>query len=187
MTAVASIVTYESTTDGVTVFSYTDGNEDLITLTAAWTGNEELKAGKRVLIYYTASNYGVSGQIDLLSVVPLPGGVPKVAAVDSIPKSEPMQECSIWRSGQYLNLSSTVTFGGAAKEVSLYVDEATSSLQIPTAYVVVVPEDYAGLGVERSLYASWDISSIISAQGCEGLKVIYTNSANQPTEIKINK
>lgn len=187
MTAVASIATYESTADGVSTFSYTDNNNDLITLSAAWGGNADLKAGKRVLIYYTASQYGVSGEISLLSVTPLPGGAPKQAPLTAIPKSEPLQQCSVWRSGQYLNLSSVVTFGGAAKEVSLYIDESTANKQIPVAYIVVVPENYVGLGVERALYASWDISSIIAAPDFEGLKIIYTNSANQSTEIKIDK
>ncbi len=187
MTAVASIATYESTADGVSTFSYTDNNNDLITLSAAWKGNADLKAGKRVLIYYTASEYGVSGQISLLSVTPLPGGAPKQVDLTEIPESEPMQQCSVWKSGQYLNLSSIVTFGGAAKEVSLYIDESTSNQQIPDAYIVVVPENNGVVGVERALYASWDISSILAAPDFQGLKVKYTDSANQLTEIKIDK
>jgi len=186
-TAVASIVTYESTVNGVSTFSYTDNRGDLITLAAKWGGKDDLKAGARVLIYYTAEQYGVSGDIALLGVTRIPGGTPKTVPGVLIPESEPLQQCAVWRSGNYLNLSSTITIEGNPDEISLYIDEATARLQIPTAYVVVTPADYSTIGVERTLYASWDISKVLSAPDCEGLKVVYTNSANQPTVIKIEK
>lgn len=185
LTAVASIVTYESTENGVSTFTYTDSQESLITLSATWNGNDELQPGARVLIYYTADEYGVSGAISLLSVTRLPGGVPVVAPAADIPRSESLQQCSLWRSGEYLNISATINFAGNASQVALYVDEATAELQVPTAYVVVVPEDYSSPGVERSLYASWNISDILSAPNFEALKVVYTNSANNPSELTI--
>ncbi|MCM1310064.1 MAG: hypothetical protein NC301_03445 [Bacteroides sp.] len=175
-TAVASIVTYESTVDGETTFTYTDNNEDLITLTANWGGNSDLAAGNRTLIYYVADEYGVSGPISLLSVTRLPGGAPKFCAADArLPQSEPMTQTSIWRSGTYLNLSSMVSFPGNATEVALYVDESTKDDPYPTARIIV-SADYVGLGVQRALYASWDISSLLSAPGCQGLTVIYNTS-----------
>lgn len=187
VTAVASIVTYESTVNGFSTFSYTDNLGNLITLSAKWSGNEDLKAGARVLIYYTAGQYGVSGDIALLGVTRIPGGTPKISNKVLIPDSEPLEQCSIWRSGNYLNLSSTITIEGNPNEVSLYIDEATTRQPEPTAYVVVAPADFSTIGIERTLYASWDISEILSAPHVEGLKVYYNNSANQPTVIKIAK
>ena len=185
LTTVATIVTYESTANGYSTFSYTDNRENLITLSAKWGGDEELRAGARVLIQYTAERYGVSGDIALLGLTRIPWGVPKTVNKVLIPESEPLEQCSIWRSGQYLNLSSVVTINGNPDEISLYVDAATARSPEPTAYVVVGPTDYSTVGVERTLFASWDISDILSAPGFEGLKVVFTNSANQPTVIKI--
>lgn len=185
-TAVASIVTYIETSGEVSTFTYTDNQENLITLTAAWSGNEELTPGRRVLIYYRAETYGVSGQITLLSVVPLSGGAPKIAAEADIPRSVELKECAIWRSGNFLNLSAVVTFGGDAKAISLYIEEETAALQVPTARVVV-ESDYANLGAERSLYASWDLTDVFTASNFEGLNVIYMDSSNQEKTIKITK
>lgn len=185
-TAVASIATYVETSGEVSTFTYTDNQEQLITLTATWGGNSELKPGRRVLIYYRAEAYGVSAPITLLSVVPLPGGEPKIAAEADIPQSVELKECAIWRSGNFLNLSSVVTFGGDAKAISLYIEEETAALQVPTARVVV-ESDYSNLGAERNLYASWDLTSVFTASKFEGLNVIYMNSSNQAQTIKITK
>lgn len=179
-TAVASIVTYESTTDGESTFTYTDNNDDLITLTAKWHGNSDLTAGSRALIYYVADQYGVSGPISLLSVVRIPFSAPKILVPGAtLPKSEKLNECTLWRSGNYLNISAIVTFPGKAAEVALYLDETTAKQPYPTAYVIVT-SDYSDLGVERALYSSWAISSILSAPNCQGLNIIY-NETNQLT------
>lgn len=187
-TAVASIVTYESTREQTSVFTYTDNLGQLITLTAAWAGNEELKPGARVLIYYRAEAYGVSGSISLLSVTPVPGGEPVVADAAAIPASEALQQCTAWLSGNYLNLSSVITFQGNASEVSLYVDEATEAWQMPSVYVVVrAGAENLSPGAERSLYASWNVAAFTGRDTFEGFNVYFTDAANKTQTIKITK
>lgn len=187
MTAVASITTYEGTTsEGISTFSYTDNKHELITLSARWNGNEGLKAGRRVLITYKAEQYGVSSDIILYSVSPIPGGEPKYEEKAAIPtQSEPQRQVSAWISGSYLNLSSIVTFGGVAKSVSLYVDKNTQDLQVPIAYIII-ESDHSSLAAERALYASWDISALLAEPRFEMLKLIYVGTNNQQTELLIN-
>lgn len=188
-TAVASIVTYESTDNGTSVFTYTDGDGRLVTLTASWGGRDELKPGARVLIYYRAEQYGVSGTVALLSVVPLPGGEPKRADdADAVPSSEPLKECSAWLSGNYLNVSSVVTFAGDAAEVALYVDATTADRQIPSAYVVVrAKAEDAPMAAERQLYASWNVASILADPDNRGLDIYFTDSSNTQKVINITR
>lgn len=188
-TALASIVTYESTADGTTLFTYTDGEGRLIELTAAWGGSEALKLGARVLIYYRAEAYGESGSVELLSVVPLPGGEPKRAAdADAVPKSEPLRSCEAWLSGNYLNIGSVITFAGDAAEVGLYVDASTAESETPSAYVVVrAKAENAPLSAERRLYASWDVASILSGDAARGLDIYFTDSSNTLKVINITR
>jgi len=187
-TAVASIVTYESTEGSSSVFTYTDNAGGLITLTAAWKGAADLKPGSRVLIYYRAEAYGVSGPVSLLSVVKIPGGDPKPAEKTGIPKSEPLKQCAAWLSGSYLNLSAIVALTGKASEVGLYVDEATLAGAVPTACVVVRADGGSvEAGVEKRLYASWDVSTILALAGNEGLNVCFTDSSGNESIINITR
>lgn len=186
-TAVASIVTYESTSGGTSVFSYTDGNDETVTLTGSWSGRDDIAPGSRMLIHYRTQAYGVSGPIELISIMPVPGGNPETADAGDITPSEPLGRCVMWRSGQYLNLSATVSFAGKARKVALCVDASTAGLPQPTAHVVVTAAADSPVGsAERQLYASWNIASILEAPANEGLKVVYTDSRGNESEIIIS-
>lgn len=187
-TAVVTIVTYESTADGTALFTYTDGDGRLVTLTAPMAPNSDLKPGCRVLICYRTDQYGASGPVTLLTVTKIPGGEPKLSEDAAIPPSEALTQCVMWRSGNYVNMSSTVTFAGSAREVSLYVDQSTLALPVPTARVVVAaaasqPVD----GVERRLYASWNLQSVFDAPGNEGLNILHTAPDGEEKLIEISR
>lgn len=187
-TAVASIVTYESTSGGTSVFSYTDGNDETVTLTGSWSGRDDIAPGSRMLIYYRTPAYGMSGPVELISIMPVPGGNPETSDADAIPPSEPLGRCVMWRSGQYLNLSATVSFAGKASMVALCIDALTTDRPQPTAHVVVRSAADTPVGsAERQLYASWNIASILESAANEGLKVVYTDSRGTDSEIIISK
>lgn len=168
---VASIATFEGSADGLSTFSYTEGDGSLVRLTAAWNAPEELKKGMRVLIYYRAEEYGVSAEIALLSVARIPSGKVEVAPRADIPQGVDMSEARVWRSGQWINLGAIITFSGDARAIDLIVDRATLTDTIAQAYVVVLSGEDAIPAAGRQLYASWDADSILNIPELRGINV----------------
>lgn len=169
---VASIVSFDGTRDGLSTFSYVEGNET-VHLTAAWVAPEDFKAGQRALIYYQAEQYGVDSSIALLQVAKIPMGLPLIT--DEIPQGVELYEPRAWRSGNWLNVGAQVDFPGQARSIQLLVKEATIDRAFPEAYFVV-EADQPGSAARRQLYASFRIDSLLSTGAAEGLKLTLTPS-----------
>ncbi len=186
---VASIVTFEGTNEsGITTFSYIEADGSTVNLTALWTAPaDKLTAGSRVLIYYLAEDYGVSAQIQLNAVIPIPTGKAEVVAASDIRPSEPLQQARIWRSGQWLNLASVISFSGDAESIDLLVEASTLSQPTVDAYIVVRAAADSRAAADRQLYASWRIDEILNRPGCEQLSVKFTAPNNELKSIIIKK
>lgn len=186
---VASIVTFDGTSDsGISTFSYVDANNDSIRLQAAWTSpDSKLQVGNRALIYYLADDYGVSTQIQLTAVMPIPTGKPEIAAAADIHPGEPLRQVRIWRSGQWLNLAATVSFSGDAKNIDLLVEASTLNNPGVNAFIVVEADATSRPAAERQLYASWLINEILDRTACDSISVTYTAPNYELKSIKITK
>lgn len=186
---VASIVTFEGTDkEGTTTFSYTEADGSQVNLYAVWTApDNKLEVGNRALIYYLANEYGVTSQIQLTAVMPIPTGAAEITAASDIKPSEPLSQARVWRSGRWLNLASTITFSGDAEDIDLLVDASSLSNPQVEAFIVVRAAADSRPAAERQLYASWRIDEILDRPGCEAISVNYTASDNELKSIIIKK
>lgn len=186
---VASIVTFDGTDNsGISTFSYSDAEGDSVKLYAAWTApDDRLKPGNRALIYYQANDYGVSAQVQLTAVMPIPSGKAEIAAASDIHRGEPLSQARVWRSGRWLNLASVVTFSGDAKEISLLAEATTLSRPTVDVYIVVGAAPDSRPSAQRQLFATWNIGDLLDDPGCEGINVFYTAPNNELKSILIKK
>lgn len=182
-TTAANFVTYEGmlAEGSVSTFTYTDSVGDLITLTANWSAPSTLEIGQRMLIIYTAEEYGVSTAIELYGISALPGGDIKYS--ESVPVSEAMSRFAVSRSGNYLDFSAVIAFSGDAQEISLYVTDPEAD--VPTLYFVVRAQSTAIDAAERVLYASWNLESIAGLANKSAVNVVFTNIANSQQTITV--
>ena len=186
---VASIVTFDGTDgSGISTFSYSDAQGASVKLYAAWVAPDaKLKAGNRALIYYQANDYGVSAQVQLTAVMPIPTGKAEIAAASDIHLGEPLGQARVWRSGNWLNLASVITFSGDAQNIDLLVEATTLSYPTAEAYIVVGAAPDSRPAAERQLFASWRIDEIFDLHGCEAINVNYTAPNNELKSILIKK
>lgn len=177
----STIVTYVSTDEaGISTFTFTDNDGRLITLTGAWTAPSDCKPGQRLLILYTAPEFGISSSVTLYGATKCAGGGEILPGIPE-ERGEGLDQASAAISGDYLNFGARVSFGGDAKAVDLYC--ADSLAAEPELTVVVLARGNGPVdAAPRNLYASWALGSLAEAKS---LKIIYQDSRNEQQTITL--
>lgn len=190
---VSNIVTYEATTDdgSVSTFSFQAIDDSpLITISANWKAPETLKPGTRLLAYYSTSNPGESGPVELKQLVEIPGGEPiDTTAIASL-SGEPVSVTALWRSGRYLNLNAAIYFTGKASKISLLVDQSTLGQPTVESYLLIAGDPngpVAETPVSRMLVASWNIDYLWSLSTTKTLQVNFKDISGAVKNMKFTK
>lgn len=161
-TTLYQLVTYEGTNEEthVSVFTYqVIDDSPVITLTCAFEPVKPLDPGTRLIIGYTTETPGESGPIELKQASTVLGGKAETSAEPSVQTSRAISPVTIWRTGNYLNITARATLNSGATTASLlYRPEAPDKLYV----VVAQPTPLDILAYERTIYCSWDISAILS-------------------------
>lgn len=190
---VQNIVTYEATSDDGTVSTFSFQAVDdspLITISATWSPPADLLPGTRLLATYSTTTPSVSGAVELRGLQTIPGGIPIDTCAIANLSSEGIGLRSIWRSGQYLNLTGSVYFTGNAGDVSLLVDSLSLSQPDVDAWIHVGIDPNnpnVGSSAPRSLVASWNIAEIWNNPLLQTLRIHYKSTSNKIESININK
>lgn len=186
-----TLVTYAGTDADtqVSTFTYqTIDDSPLITLTANWLPAEgQIKPGERVIIIYTAENYGANGPIRLLQVAPVIGGKP-TATDEPITGNIGLAPITTWRSGPYFNanIEAYIAPNGATAKFALL--SSTRNDPYPVYYLAINQIDFNQIEASRKIaVVSFDISEVWNLQTCQGVKVMYRDYQNQEASIQINK
>ena len=95
------------------------------------------------------------------------------SAIETLPDT-PIDVVSLWRSGNFINLSGWVPYTGSRFGLLFVVDESTLDANTVVARIV-----YDVMGAtptfERRVYASFDIRNVWSRQSCHTLRVLAGN------------
>lgn len=173
-----SLVTYEGTQNSVTTFTYQTLNDSpLITYTTAWTPQQALEPGTRLLIVYGMDNLPTQGgEINLRQASLVYGG--KLDWIDNATdwSSEPIQLNALWRTGHYINLDCLATYNnGGKRELTLSVDRATESTSCPVLYLSHENKN-PDMIYDQRIYGSWNVDTLWSRPDVEGLKIKLVDS-----------
>lgn len=179
-------VTLVSTGDHGTVFEFRkNGDSQLITLTAAVKiDTERVAVGSRLIICYVPAAGQMpyqSGAIALYGIAPVVNGEPVPATLDGIMdlKHDPLTVKTLSRSGNYIDMWGEGYGVGEDVTIVLYVDKSTVDTEYPSTYLVY---DTGGSeGSLRQVYASFDISDLLSRPLCKGVKVTYFGRTGDET------
>ena len=179
-------VTLVSTGDTGTVFEFRkNGDSQLITLTAyVRIDTERIKPGERLIICYVPSGGQLpyqSGAITLYGIAQVVNGSPLPATSEEIMSlhGDPLTVRTIARSGNFIDIRAEAYGGESDVSLTMYLDEATADSEYPSTYLVYGKGD--GEVRLRQVYASFDISSLLSRPGCKGVRVTYSGSAGSGT------
>lgn len=174
-------VTFVSSDDNGSVFEFRkSGDSELITLTSPTRiDTESIKPGTRLIIQYLPSGGQQpyqSGPIDLYGIAQIINGKPvekSLAEIEAM-SFESMTMRTIGRSGDYIDIWAQAFGAGGDVSLDLYLDEATVGSEYPEAYLIYTFKNIDG-GV-REVYASFDISDVLSMPTSKGIKISYRTS-----------
>lgn len=174
-------VTFVSSSDKGSVFEFRkSGDSELITLTAQTRiDSEKIKPGTRLIIQYIPSGGQKpyeSGAITLYGIAQVINGKPveKTHAEIEAMHNEPIKMVTIGRSGNYVDIWAQGFGAGGNYTFEIVLDQETADSEYPEAYLVYT---YSNIeGSTRQIYASFDISDVLSKTTSKGININYYTS-----------
>lgn len=170
--------TLKSYSEETVVFTIIPNNDDPeITLsfpTPAKLRKDDVEVGTRYLIaYITSSGQAyVSGTGILYGLRSIYNSVISEGPASSLNTTFPQNLMSIWRSGNWINIQTEITYSGAMpKKYELVVDEGTLDNDYPQAYVLYDANQSDNNAVTQLFYATFNISSVWDRPNVKGLKI----------------
>ena len=173
--AFQTIVTYAGDSDSGSSFTVTEpGTDRLTTFTTPVNLGEKLKAGQRVLIYYTnaSGKRYESGPIQFRAHSPIKDGKAQLKPQADISplRVNPTEADLVEMSGKYVNVELSAA-GSDGSLFDLYFDEATVDEAQPRAYVVFRSSNISS--ATHIFVGSFDISEVWDKPTCESIVVYY--------------
>lgn len=172
-------VTFEGVRDGSPCFTFQSRDDSPEQTLLSESGLDKyIMEGQRCLLQYTVLS-DLPDRTKLIRVdyvSPIISDVARQAsssAIETLPDT-PIDVVSLWRSGNFINLSGWVPYTGSRFGLFFVVDESTLDANTVVARIV-----YDVMGAtpmfERRVYASFDIRNVWSRQSCHTLRVVVGN------------
>ena len=190
LSACFDIAIYGGSTDDGTVFTLReDGDSNLVTLISSTKIElDGVKVGDRVLLYYYPPQglQYVSGNISVVSCIQIINGdiESKLAEDTSNWASDKVNMQKIWRTGQYLNIQCIGEIQSSPTAFTVAVDEETIDNVYPDVYVLFESDVNQSTTINaptKTLYASYDISTVWNKSTCRGVNVHFNNYSGTET------
>lgn len=172
-------VTFEGERDGMPCFTFQSRDDSPEQTLLSESGlDKDIMEGQRCLLQYTVLS-DLPDRAKLIRVdyvSPIISDVARQASPSAIEtlSDTPIDVVSLWRSGNFINLSGWVPYTGSRFGLLFVVDESTLDANTVVARIV-----YDVMGAtptfERRVYASFDIRNVWSRQSCHTLRVVVGN------------
>lgn len=136
----------------------------------------DFPVGSRLLLIYhypdPATPAYSSGNITVDAVAKINNDLLRVDPIADHPEwdSSPVYLYAVWRSGNFINVHSRLTYSTSSRQFMLMVDKPTVDDDFPDLYLVHDIHD-APDSFTRQNYASFDISSLWKRKSCKGVRV----------------
>lgn len=184
------IVTFVSTTSNTATFEMQQRDDSpVITYVARdlSVDTSYCPRGTRLLLAYApiSGEAYKSGYIHVLGMQGVYNAKVKQAAIPKDWDSNGIFLLEMWRSGNYINISSVITSVDVPKRYDLLVDPTTIDNEFPQLYVVFENEKINE--TERAYFASFDIKSLLDKSTCRGVVVNLKDSNQSNNQITFEK
>ena len=189
-TGYMDIVTFVSTTSNSATFEMQQRDDSpVITYVARdlSVDTEYCPSGTRLLLAYTpiSGEPYKSGYIHVLGMQGVYNAEVKQSAIPHDWDADGIFMLEMWRSGNYINVSSVITSVDVPKRYDLLVDPATFDDEFPQLYVVF--ENAKTNETERAYFASFDIKSLLDKSTCRGVVVNLKDTYQGNNQITFEK
>lgn len=184
------IVTFVSTTSNTATFEMQQRDDSpVITYVARdlSVDTSYCPRGTRLLLAYApiSGEAYKSGYIHVLGMQGVYNAKVKQAAIPKDWDSNGIFLLEMWRSGNYINISSVITSVDVPKRYDLLVDPTTIDNEFPQLYVVF--ENAKTNETERAYFASFDIKSLLDKSTCRGVVVNLKDTYQGNNQITFEK
>lgn len=174
-------------TDSGCTFTVQENNESPEgTLVANMSLDKNLyKEGDRYVIVYTTGGRPAysSGNINLLQILSaVTGNIQEVPSEDIAQlTADPINVEYSEQVGKWLNIRALAPYLSTIKNCGLYVDESTLKKQYPDVYLGFKSDNTGSLNY-RTVYASFDVTSLFGLSGVHGFTFHYINNGKWQTK-----
>ena len=189
-TGYMDIVTFVSTTSNSATFEMQQRDDSpVITYVARdlSVDTEYCPSGTRLLLAYApiSGEPYKSGYIHVLGMQGVYNAEVKQSAIPHDWDADGIFMLEMWRSGNYINVSSVITSVDVPKRYDLLVDPATVDDEFPQLYVVF--ENAKTNETERAYFASFDIKNLLDKSTCRGVVVNLKDTYQGNNQITFEK